>query len=238
MHSMAGGEKRVALVTGSRKGLGKFIAQQLVTCGYTVFGWSRIAADWTMEGYRHAEVDVSDEQQVKEAIAKIRRNHGRLDVVVNNAGIASLNLFLLVPAATIDRVIATNFRGAWLVSREAAKLMMKVQYGRIVNVTTVAVPMRIRGEALYAASKAAVETMTRVLAHELGEFGITVNAVGPGPVDTDLIRKVPAASIQAIIDNLAIKRKGQPEDVMNVIDFFVRPESEYVTGQVIYLGGA
>lgn len=235
---MTQGVQRVALVTGSRKGLGKFIAQQLVTCGYAVFGLSRTSADWTLEGYHHLEADVANEQQVKEAVAKIRQSHGRLDVVVNNAGVASLNHFLMVPASTVDRVIATNFRGAWLVSREAAKLMMKARYGRIVNVTTVAVPMRIRGEALYAASKAAVETMTRVLAHELGEFGITVNAVGPTPIDTDLIRKVPAASVQAIIDHLAIKRKGQPEDVMNVVDFLIRPESDYVTGQVIYLGGA
>jgi 3-oxoacyl-[acyl-carrier protein] reductase len=235
---MPKGEQRVGLVTGSRKGLGKFIAQQLVACGYAVYGCSRTAADWTLDGYHHLETDVSDEQQVKEAIAQIRRSHGRLDVVVNNAGIASLNHFLMVPASTVDKVMATNFRGAWLVSREAAKLMMKARYGRIINVTTVAVPMRIRGEALYAASKAAVETMTRILAHEVGEFGITVNAVGPTPIDTDLIRKVPAASIQTIIDGLAIKRKGQPKDVMNVIDFLIRPESDYVTGQVIYLGGA
>jgi 3-oxoacyl-[acyl-carrier protein] reductase len=235
---MPKGEQRVGLVTGSRKGLGKFIAQQLVACGYAVYGCSRTAADWTLDGYYHLEADVSDEQQVKEAIAQIRRSHGRLDVVVNNAGIASLNHFLMVPASTVDKVMATNFRGAWLVSREAAKLMMKARYGRIINVTTVAVPMRIRGEALYAASKAAVETMTRILAHEVGEFGITVNAVGPTPIDTDLIRKVPAASIQTIIDGLAIKRKGQPKDVMNVIDFLIRPESDYVTGQVIYLGGA
>jgi 3-oxoacyl-[acyl-carrier protein] reductase len=235
---MAKVEQRVGLVTGSRKGLGKFIAQQLVAYGYAVYGCSRRAADWTIEGYHHLEMDVANEQQVKEAIAQIRRSHGRLDVVVNNAGIASLNHFLMVPASTVDKVMATNFRGAWLISREAAKLMMKARYGRIINVTTVAVPMRIRGEALYAASKAAVETMTRILAHELGEFGITVNAVGPTPIDTDLIRKVPAASIQTIIDGLAIKRKGQPRDVMNVIDFLIRPESDYVTGQVIYLGGA
>lgn len=235
---MPQGEERVALVTGSRKGLGKFIAQQLVACGYVVFGCSRASADWTLEGYHHLEVDVSNEQQVKEAVAQIRRSHGRLDVVVNNAGIASLNHFLMVPASTVDRVIATNFRGPWLVSREAAKLMMRARYGRIINLTTVAVPMRIRGEALYAASKAAVETMTRILAHELGEFGITVNAVGPTPIDTDLIQNVRAASIQAIVDSLAIKRKGQPKDVMNVIDFLIRPESDYVTGQVIYLGGA
>jgi 3-oxoacyl-[acyl-carrier protein] reductase len=235
---MPDAEHRVAIVTGSRKGLGKFIAQQLVACGYVVFGCSRVPADWTVEGYHHVETDVSDEEQVKALVAQTRRDYGRLDVVVNNAGIASLNHFLMVPSDTVDRVIGTNFRGAWLVSREAAKLMMKARYGRIVNLTTVAVPMRIPGEALYAASKAAVETMTRVLAHELGEFGITVNAVGPTPIDTDLIQHVPAASIQTIIDGLAIKRKGQPKDVMNVIDFLIRPESDYVTGQVIYLGGA
>lgn len=235
---MSHAEQPVALVTGSRKGLGKFIAQQLVARGYLVVGCSRASADWTLDGYHHIQADVGDEQQVKAAVAQIRRTHGRLDVVVNNAGIASLNHFLMVPASTIDRVIATNFRGAWLVSREAAKLMMRARYGRIVNLTTVAVPMRIPGEALYAASKAAVETLTRVLAHELGEFGITVNAVGPTPIDTDLIQKVPATSIQAIIDDLAIKRKGRPNDVMNVVDFLIRPESDYVTGQVIYLGGA
>jgi 3-oxoacyl-[acyl-carrier protein] reductase len=235
---MPQGTRRVGLVTGSRKGLGKFIAQQLVSCGYAVFGCSRSSADWTLEGYKHVVANVDNEEQVKDIVAQIRRSHGRLDVLVNNAGIASLNHFLMVPASTVDRVMATNFRGAWLVSREASKLMLKARYGRIINLTTVAVPMRIRGEALYASSKAAVETMTRVLAHELGEFGITVNAVGPTPIDTDLIRKVPEAGIQAIIDGLAIKRKGQPEDVMNVIDFLIRPESDYVTGQVIYLGGA
>lgn len=230
-------EQPVALVTGSRKGLGKFIAQQLVARGYIAVGCSRTSADWKLDGYHHLEADVADEQRVKEAVTQVRRRFGRLDVVINNAGIASLNHFLMVPAGTVDRVIATNFRGAWLVSREAAKIMMKARYGRIVNLTTVAVPMRIPGEALYAASKSAVETMTRVLARELGQFGITVNAVGPTPIDTDLIHNVPAASIQAIIDGLAIKRKGQPTDVMNVIDFFIRPESDYVTGQVIYLGG-
>lgn len=231
-------DRPVALVTGARKGLGKFIAQQLIARGYIAFGCSRNAADWHADGYQHIEADVSDEQQVKRLVEQIRRTCGRLDVVVNNAGIASLNHFLMVPSSTVDRVMSTNFRGAWLVCRESAKTMMKARFGRIVNITTVAVPMRIQGEALYAASKSAVETMTRILAHELGEFGITVNAVGPTPIDTDLIQKVPRDSIQAIVDSLAIKRKGQPKDVMNVVDFLIRPESDYVTGQVIYLGGA
>jgi len=231
-------DRPVALVTGARKGLGKFIAQQLVARGYIAFGCSRNAADWHAEGYQHIEADVSNEQQVKQLVEQIRRSCGRLDVVVNNAGIASLNHFLMVPSSTVERVMSTNFRGAWVVCRESAKIMMKARFGRIVNLTTVAVPMRIPGEALYAASKSAVETMTRILAYELGEFGITVNAVGPTPIDTDLIQKVPQNSIQAIVDRLAIKRKGEPKDVMNVVDFLIRPESDYVTGQVIYLGGA
>jgi 3-oxoacyl-[acyl-carrier protein] reductase len=137
----------------------------------------------------------------------------------------------------VQRIMATNFTGTFLVSREAAKLMMRRRYGRIVNLTTVAVPMRLAGESVYASSKAAVEMLTRVLARELGDLGITCNAVGPSPVDTDLIRGIPKQKIDEIVSTLAVKRLGRFEDVVNVVDFLVRPESAYVTGQVIYLGG-
>jgi 3-oxoacyl-[acyl-carrier protein] reductase len=109
--------------------------------------------------------------------------------------------------------------------------------GRIVNVSTVAVPLRLEGEAIYAASKAAVETMTRILARELAPLGITCNAVGPTPIETDLIRNVPREKIDRLIASQAIHRLGQPRDVANVVDFFLRPESDFVTGQVVYLGG-
>ena len=115
--------------------------------------------------------------------------------------------------------------------------MQRRHYGRIVNVSTVAVPLRLEGEAIYAASKSAVVALTQVLARELAEWGITCNVVGPTPIETDLIRNVPREKIDAIVKRLAIKRLGRFEDVANVIDFFVRPESDYVTGQVIYLGG-
>ncbi len=109
--------------------------------------------------------------------------------------------------------------------------------GRIVNFTTVAVPLHLAGEAAYAATKAAVEELTRVLARELGEFGVTVNAIGPTPIDTDLIRNIPKDKIDRLLEQQAIHRMGTFADVTNVIDFFLRPESAFITGQTIYLGG-
>jgi 3-oxoacyl-[acyl-carrier protein] reductase len=115
--------------------------------------------------------------------------------------------------------------------------MQKQKYGRIVNFTTVAVPLNLEGEAIYAASKSAVETLTRIMAKELGGFGITVNSIGPCPIETNLIKTVPKEKIQKLLDQQAIKRYGEFEDISNVIDFFIKPESSFVTGQVIYLGG-
>lgn len=229
---------RIALVTGSRTGLGKFVAHELAARGFQVVGCSRHAPDWTLEGYAHYETDVADEHQVLALFTRIRRDYGRLDVAVNNAGIASMNHSLLVPDSTVDRILGVNVRGTFLICRESAKLMQRQKWGRIVNFSSVAVPLRIEGEAIYAASKSAVETLTRVLAREFGSLGITVNAIGPSPVNTGLIRNIPKDRIAGLVERLAIKREGTMEDVWNVIEFFLRPESSAITGQVIYLGGA
>lgn len=231
-------QQRVALVTGSRKGLGKYLAEQLLAQGYQVVGCSREPAGWEHEGYWHLSADVSDEAQVQRLMGQIRQRFGRLDVTINNAGVASMNHSLLIPSATVNQVMEINLRGTFLVSRESARLMRKHQYGRIVNLTTVAVPLSLEGESIYVASKSAVEALTRVMSRELAAFGITVNAVGPTPVETDLIKNVPRDKIETILNQLAIKRLGQPADVFNVVDFFIRPASDYITGQIIYLGGA
>jgi 3-oxoacyl-[acyl-carrier protein] reductase len=115
--------------------------------------------------------------------------------------------------------------------------MMMHKYGRIVNFTTVATALRLEGEAIYAASKAAVITLTQVLAREFAPYNITVNAIGPTPIETDLIRSVPSEKIDALIQRQAIRRLGVFSDVSNVIDFFIQPESSFVTGQVVFLGG-
>jgi 3-oxoacyl-[acyl-carrier protein] reductase len=148
-----------------------------------------------------------------------------------------MNHSLLTPAATVSRILETNVKGTFLFSREAAKLMMTRHFGRIVNLSTVATPLKLEGEAIYAASKAAVLSLTEVLARELAEYGITVNAVGPTPIATDLIRNVPKAKIKSLLARQAIPRLGTPADVANVVDFFFKPESAFVTGQNIYLGG-
>jgi len=228
---------QVALVTGARKGIGRYLAEHLADAGMAVVGCGRKPPEWRHERVDFVAADVAREADVKALMSHIQRTYGRLDVTVNNAGVASMNHSLLTPISTVERILATNVTGTFLVARESAKLMQRRRFGRIVNLTTVAVPLHLEGEAVYAASKSAVETLTRVLAHELGPLGITCNAVGPSPTATDLIRNVPADKIDEITRRLAIKRLGRYEDVSNVIDFFIRPASEYVTGQVIYLGG-
>jgi 3-oxoacyl-[acyl-carrier protein] reductase len=232
-------DAEVVLITGTRKGIGRYLAEHFLGKGALVEGCSRAAPDWELdpERYTHHCLDVADETQVRTMLSSIQTRHGRLDVLINNAGVASMNHILLTPAATVDRIMATNFRGTFLLCREAAKLMRRRRYGRIVNLSTIAVPMRLEGESIYAASKSAVVTFSQILARELADLGITCNVVAPTPIETDLIRGVPKDKIDSIVSRLAIKRLGRFEDVANVIDFFVKPESDYITGQVIYLGG-
>ncbi|MDZ4721632.1 MAG: SDR family oxidoreductase [Roseiflexaceae bacterium] len=230
-------DRQVMLITGSRKGIGRYLAEYYAGKGYIVEGCSRGDAQWEAENYTHHNVDVANEAQVKQMITSIARRHGRLDIVLNNAAIATMNHVLLTPASTANRMLEVNVTGTMLVCRDAAKVMIRRRYGRIVNFTTIVAPIALAGEAIYAASKSAVVTLTRILAFELGQWGITCNSFGATPIMTDMIRGVPQDKIDAVVNGLAIKRLGTHEDCANVCDFFIRPESDNITGQVIYLGG-
>lgn len=227
----------ITLITGTRKGIGRHLADHYLACGHRVIGCSRQASDLDHPRYVHYALDVADEAAVLHMASEIRRNYQRLDHLINNAGIASMNHSLLTPYSTAEKILRTNLLGTFLLSREAAKLMKREGTGRIVNFSTVARPLKLEGEALYAASKSAVETLTAVMAKELASYGITVNAVGPTPIDTDLTRAIPAAKMKTLLQQQAIKRLGSFGDVSNVIDFFLAPQSDFITGQVIFLGG-
>ena len=225
------------LITGTRKGIGEQLVRYYVTQGFRVIGCSRKNVDYKFENYQHYCLDVSHEAEVKKLFFEIKKTYGRLDYLINNAGIGSANHILLTPCKTVQDIMSTNFTGTFLFCREGARLMKKKGFGRIVNLTTVATPLKLEGEAVYASSKAAVVNLTQILGKELAEFGITVNAIGPTPIKTDLIRAIPKDKIERLIDSLSIKRFGEVSDVINVVNFFIKPESDYITAQVIYLGG-
>ena len=230
-------ENKVVLITGTRKGIGRALVEHYAGRGCHVVGCSRSPFEGEFPNYRHYCLDVGDELAVKRMFSEIRKHDGRLDVLINNAGVASMNHSLLTPISAVNKIMETNFTGTFLFCREAARLMQLHRYGRIVNFATVAVPLKLEGEAVYAASKAAVISLTQILAREFADFGITVNAIGPTPIKTDLIRGVPPEKLDALIERQAIKRYGESRDVIQVIDFFVQPASDFVTGQVIFLGG-
>ncbi|MBE3064787.1 MAG: SDR family oxidoreductase [Spirochaetes bacterium] len=229
---------RRILITGASQGLGLSLARHYLDLGDQIFGCSRGPAAITHERYAHFALDVGEEHAVQAMFDAIRTSRGGLDVLINNAGIASMNPIALTTADTARRIVETNLLGTFLLTRGGIRLLRTSKTGRIVNLTTVAVPFRLEGEALYAASKSAVETFTRVTAREVAAFNITCNAVGPSPVRTRLTEKIPEEKINQLLARQAIGRWAEPSDVANVIDFFLRPESRMVTGQIVYLGGA
>ena len=159
---------RIIIITGTRKGIGRYLAEQYLQEGDIVYGCSRRICDIEHPNYHHTRLDVSDEAEVVSFVRNVYKNHKHIDVLINNAGCASMNHFLLTPYDTAKKVFNTNFFGTFLMCREVAKYMVKNKSGRIVNYSTVAVALNLHGELVYSASKAAIEQLTRVLADEIG----------------------------------------------------------------------
>jgi 3-oxoacyl-[acyl-carrier protein] reductase len=229
---------RRVLVTGASRGLGAALVSHYLARGDVVVGCARGPAPTDHPRYEHVVLDVTDEKAVRTLFRDTRQRLGGLDALINNAGVAAMNPVALTPAETARRVMEVNFLGTFLFVHAAMRALRGSAAGRIVNVTTVAVPLRLPGEAVYAAAKSAVETFTRIVAREVGPLGITCNAVGPSPVRTALTAGVPAGTMEDLVGRQAVPRWAEAADVANVVDFFLRPESGMVTGQVVYLGGA
>ena len=225
------------VITGTHRGIGRSLAEYYLSHGDKVAGCARHESDLQHENYRHFTADVREEAQVEQFAAGVRKEFGYIDALINNTGIASMNHFLMTPIETAKNLMNVNYFGSVICIRAFLNLLKKSEHPRIVNFTSVAVPLVLEGELAYASSKAAIESMTKILARELGNFKITVNAVGPNPVYTDLIAKVPDEKMQRLLTRQAIHRLGEFEDVINVIDFYISPRSDFVTGQILYLGG-
>jgi 3-oxoacyl-[acyl-carrier protein] reductase len=228
---------KIILITGTSKGIGHYLANYYLSRNFTVLGCSRNNCSITNDKYAHFKLDINNENNVIEMFGKIRTTYGKLDILINNAGIASMNHSLLTTMQTVNQVLSTNVSANFLFTRESAKLMQKANFGRIINFTTVATPLNLEGESIYASSKAAVNSLTKIFSKELSNFSITVNSIGPTPIKTDLIKSVPKSKIDDLIQKQAIKRFGTFEDIVNVINFFISSKSDFITGQTIYLGG-
>lgn len=230
-------DETVVLITGTSKGLGLYLSKHYLQKGFRVVGCSRSGSTLAHPRYTHHALSVADEAAVIRMVRATSKTYGRIDVLINNAGIASMNVLVLTPLAKLKEIYETNVFGTFLFSREVAKVMTRQRSGRIVNITTIAVPLKLQGELAYASSKNSIATMTEIMAEELASFNITCNAIGPGPIKTGLIKGVPEETIATLIQRQAIKRFCKYSDVSNVIDFLIAPASDYITGQIIYLGG-
>jgi 3-oxoacyl-[acyl-carrier protein] reductase len=223
-----------ALITGTSQGLGLALAERLLVDGWTVHGFARGAQPLAHERLTAHAVDVTDEAAVRAAVAIVAES-GRIDLLVNNAGAASMNAFLLTPGEVAERLMRVNYLGAFHCLQAVGKVMVRQRAGRVINVTTVAVPLSLEGEAAYVASKAAVEALTKVAARELAASGISVSAVGFGPIDTQLTRAVPKAALAKINDAI-----GRPEGttLAQAVDFFMSRLSapDLKSGSVEYFG--
>jgi 3-oxoacyl-[acyl-carrier protein] reductase len=242
--SLAG---KVALVTGGSRGIGRAIAIELARAGARVvftYVANPDAARETEKAIAEAggsgtavRCDVADHEAVEALVAGILQEHKRIDIAVNNAGIARDQLILRMKPEEFDAVIATNLRGAWSVCRAVARPMVKQRFGRIINLSSVVAGMGNPGQSNYAASKGGVEALTRSLAREIGSRNVTVNAVAPGFIDTDMTRDLPEQAKAVLVERIPLGRLGSAEDVAGVVRFLASDAAGYVTGQVIHVNG-
>jgi NAD(P)-dependent dehydrogenase (short-subunit alcohol dehydrogenase family) len=236
-------QKKTIIVTGAAKGIGRAICETLIGKGFFVAavdldstGLTALVDDFGADNVSAHLMDICSEDAVKTLFDSLGCDGGSVFAVVNNAGIIRDNMIWNMSLADFDAVINVNLRGTWLMCREAAIRMKTQTGGRIVNIASRAW-LGNRGQSNYSASKAGVVALTRVLALELGKYKVNVNAIAPGLIDTPLTQKLEPAVLQKLIDAQPSRSMGAPRDVANAVAFLVSPETEFITGQTLYVDG-
>ena len=240
---MTDADRRIALVTGASRGIGRAVAARLARDGYFVVGSAT-----SDEGAGRIDADLGDlgagvvlrvdtDDAAEEGIGYFQERFGAPSVLVNNAGITRDNLLMRMTAAQWSSVVEANLSGLYRVTRPLLRAMMRQRYGRIVNLSSVVARMGNPGQTNYAATKAGIEGFTRALAQEVGSRGITVNAVAPGFIDTDMTRDLAEEQRRAMVERTAVRRMGSVEDVAAAVSFLASDAAGYITGEVLHVNG-
>jgi 3-oxoacyl-[acyl-carrier protein] reductase len=238
--------QKTALITGASRGIGKACAHTLAASGFRVILAARsldklqdtAAAIQSAGGETFVvEVDLSDRESITDGIAKAAKDFGRIDVLINNAGITKDGLAVRMKPADWEIVLATNLSGAFYATQQVLPAMMRERWGRIVNISSIVGETGNAGQANYVASKAGLIGLTKSLALEIGSRNITVNAVAPGYIETDMTHGLPSELKQKMLDMTPLKRMGTPQDIASAVKFLVSDEASFITGHVLDVNG-
>lgn len=227
----------IVIVSGTSRGIGKCIAGHFLEKGYEVHGCSRSESAVFHDHYFHEVLDVSDDKSTTSWIRTISRSGKRIEILIcNAAGIQVQSLLIGTTGNNASEILNTNIQGTMILCRETAKIMIRQKFGRIVTFSSIATAFHNKGSAIYAASKKAIEEMTKVMAIELASFGITCNCIAPGYVESPTVKNFGESFRESVIAQMTIKRSLMYDEISNAIDFLTSERNSIITGQVLDLG--
>ena len=233
-------EHKKILITGASRGIGKDIALKSKEKGYEVLGTSTTnegVSSLRENGIHGLQLNLNDKKSIGSFNDLLIQEHSDITVLINNAGITRDNIVLRMTEEEWMDVLNINLNGAFKISKTVLKFMLKKRWGRIINITSTSASTGNRGQANYAAAKAGIEAFSKSLAKEVGSRGITVNAIAPGYIQTDMTKVISEKVKEEILSQIPLSRFGKPEEISQLVDFLISDEASYITGQTIHING-